>query len=210
MWFFKKKEKKGVKLSPGKSMEIGFTTSWRKDKDEVIIMTDKGPIVLNGKNELFIEISADNIDPIKLQIVPDFKNRIMNLVEVIDPNIKKKFPDEGGPRLKFAGSIVKDNGTTTLVDYLKIWDQNTEKFEKLVKRSKMIRNIFVPINIILLLWNSYTFMTHNDASRYINLIVAIICIFMIYYITNTHKKLYEDYLKYKDLREKSFGIVKEK
>ncbi len=59
MWPSKKKEKneenKGITLAPGQSIEIGFATSWRRDKDEVIIMTGDGPIVLDGKNELFIE-----------------------------------------------------------------------------------------------------------------------------------------------------------
>lgn len=209
MWPSKKKEKKGIALAPGESMEIGFAASWRKDKDEVVIMTDNGPIVLDGKNELFIEIAADNIDPIRLQVVPDFKNKTINFVEVIDPNVKKKFPDNDGLKLAFAGGIVKERGMD-LSDYLKNWDQNMERFEKLVKRSKRVRNIFVPANIILFFWHSYAFMTTNNNFRYINLSLAILSLYMIYYISNSHKKLYKDYLQYKDVREKSFGVVKEK
>ena len=155
MWPSKKKEKKGIKLAPGESMEIGFATSWRRDKDEVIIMTDSGPIVLDGKNELFIEVTANNIDPIRLQVVPDFKNKTINFVEVIDPNTKKKFPDRDSPRLTFAGSTIIKEKDMTISDYLKNWDKNMEEFEKLVKRSKLIRNIFVPANIILFFWYSY-------------------------------------------------------
>ena len=210
MWPSKKKEKKGIKLAPGESMEIGFATSWRRDKDEVIIMTDSGPIVLDGKNELFIEVTANNIDPIRLQVVPDFKNKTINFVEVIDPNTKKKFPDRDSPRLTFAGSTIIKEKDMTISDYLKNWDKNMEEFEKLVKRSKLIRNIFVPANIILFFWYSYAFMINSNMFRYINLLVAIVCLYMIYHISNSHKKLYKDYLQYKDLREKSFGVVKEK
>ncbi len=210
MWSSKKKEKKGIKLAPGEIMEIGFATSWRRDKDEVAIMTDHGQIILDGKNELFIEVSADNIDPIKIQVVPDFKSKTIDFVEVIDPNVKKKLPDKDNPKLTFAGStIIKERGMT-LGDYLKNWDQNMDQFEKLVKRSKKIRNIFVSVYVILVFWHSYAFMTTNNNFRYIHLLVVIVGLCMIYYIPNSHKKLYKDYLQYKDLREKSFGVVKEK
>ncbi len=210
MWPSKKREKKGIKLAPGESMEIGFTTSWRRDKDEVIIMTDNGPIVLDGKSELFVEISADKIDPIRLQVVPDFKNKTINFVEIIDPNDKKKLIDEDGPRLKFAGStIIKERGIT-LGDHLKSWDQNMEQFEKIINRSKKTRNISIPIGIILFSWHSYSFITGNTTFRYINLMVAILVLYVIYYLWSSHKRLYNDYLQYKDFREKTFGVVKEK
>jgi len=210
MWPFKKKQKKGITLAPGESMEIGFATLWRKDKNEVEIMTNDGPIVLDGKNELFIEIAADNIDPIKIQVIPDFKNKTINFVEVIDPNVKKKFPDKDGPRLTFAGSTVIKEKCMTISDRLKNWDQNMERYEKLVNRSKKVRNIFIPIGIILFFWHSYLFIINSDMFRYINLTISILLPYMIYRIWNSHKKLYEDYLQQKDLREKSFGIVKEK
>ena len=212
MWPSKKKkseEKHGISLSPGQSIEIGFAASWNIYKDEVVIMTGDGPIVLDGKNELFIEVTADNIDPVRLQVIPDFENKIINFVEVIDPNVKKKFSDQDGPRLAFAGSTMAKERDVTFGDYLKNWGQNMEKYEKLVKRSKIMRNIFVPANVILFFWHSYAFMTTDSMFRYINLSLVILSVCMIYYISNSHKKLYKDYLQYKDLREKSFGVVKE-
>lgn len=199
MWPFKNKEKKITKLSPGEDMKIGFTTLWRRDKDEVTITTDSGPIVLDGKNELFIIVTAENIDPIKIQMVPDFKNKTISLVEVIDLNVKKKFPDKDG----FAGSVINERGI-----YLKNWDQNMEKFEKLIKRSKRIRDIFVPINIILFFWNSYVFVTNNDNTRYLSLFGAILSLCLIYYALNSHRKLYKDYIQYKEYKDNMFGIVK--
>ena len=209
MWPPKKKEKRGIKLAPGESMEIGFATSWRRDKDEVMIMTDSGPIVLDGKNELFIEITAENIDPIKVQVVPDFKNKTINLIEVIDPTVKKKFPDKDGPILRFAGSVVKERGIS-LGDYLKQLDRNMETYEKSIKRSKLIRNIFIPVNIILCLWNSYSFMTKSDIMRYLNLFAAFLSAFVIFYVWNSHKKFYQNYKQYKELRDRSFEVVKNK
>lgn len=209
MWPSNKKERKEIKLSPGESMEIGFATSWRIDKDEVVIITDSGQIVLDGKNELFIEVTAENIDPVKLQLIPDFKNKTINLIEIIDPNIpniKKKFD---GPRLKFAGSIIKER-TLTISDYLKNWDQDIEHYGKLVNRSKKVRNILIPVYIILFFWNSYIFITTINIFRYASLSIAIACLYMPYYTWNSHKKFYEAYLEYKDLREKTFGVVKEK
>lgn len=210
MWPSRKKEKKGIKLAPGESMEIGFSTSWRKDKDEVMIMTDAGPVVLDGKNELFIEVGGDNIDPIKVQVIPDFKKRTINLVEVIDPNAEKKFSDKDGPRLKFAGSTVIKERDMTISDYLNNWDRQMEQLEKVIKRSKIIRNIVIPINIIAFFLNLYLFITKSDTFRYVNLAVAILCVYMVYYAWSSHKKVYKDYLEYKDLREKAFGLVKEK
>ena len=209
MWPPKKKEKRGIKLAPGESMEIGFATSWKRDKDEVMIMTDSGPIVLDGKNELFIEITAENIDPIKVQVVPDFKNKTINIIEVIDPTVKKKFPDKDGPILRFAGSVVKERGIS-LGDYLKQLDRNMETYEKSIKRSKLIRNIFIPVNIILCLWNSYSFMTKSDIMRYLNLFAAILSAFVIFYVWNSHKKFYQNYKQYKELRDRSFEVVKNK
>jgi len=210
MWPSKKKEKKGIKLAPGESMEIGFAASWRRDKDEVVIMTDAGPIVLDGKNELFIEVGGDNIDPIKVQVVPDFKKRTINLVEVIDPNAENKFPDKEGPRFRFAGSTIIKERSMTISDYLNNWDRQMEQFEKVIKRSKIIRNIIIPINIIACIVNFYLFITKSDLFRYINLALAILCVYMVYYVWNSHKKIYKEYLEYKELIEKSFGLVKEK
>jgi hypothetical protein len=83
-------------------------------------------------------------------------------------------------------------------------------FEKTVNRSKWIRNIFIPFNIISCLYNSYSFMTKSDNSRYINLGVAIFTLYIIYYIYHSHKKLYDGYKQYKEKREETFGVVKEK
>lgn len=203
------KKKKGIRLTPGESMEINFLTSWRRDKEEVFIITEKGQIILDKNSELFIEVTADNIDPVKMQVIPDFKKRVLNLVEIIDPNEKKKFKNQTGPKLSFSGSMLKER-SINFDDYLKQQDNNIKTLEKMVNRSKWIRNIFIPLNILLFFWNFYLFLTNGNNSRYINLGVIIFIVCIIYYIYNSHKKLYEDYKKYKETREQIFGLVKEK
>lgn len=207
MWPFKNKEKKGITLAPGESMELGFTTSWNTDKDEVTIMTNDGPIVLDRKSKLFINVTADNMDPVKLQVIPDFKNRILNFVEIIDPDAKKKFPD--GPRLSFVGRTVEERHMS-IGYYLKNWDKNIQIFEKSVKKSKRIRDIFVPINIILFIWSSYNFMTRDGLMRYLSLSAAILSAFAVFFIWRVNKNLNRDFENYKELREESFGLVKDK
>ncbi len=203
------KKKKGIRLTPGESMEINFLTSWRRDKEEVFIITEKGQIILDRNSELFIEVTADNIDPVKMQVIPDFKKRVLNLVEIIDPNEKKKFKNQTGPKLSFSGSMLKER-SINFDDYLKQRDNNIKTLEKMVNRSKWIRNIFIPLNILLFFWNFYLFLTNSNNSRYINLGVIIFIVCMIYYIYNSHKKLYEHHKKYKETREQTFGLVKEK
>lgn len=206
MWPNKKK-KRGINVAPGESLEIGFATSWRKDKDEVVIMTEDGPIVLDGTNELFIEIVGDNIDPIKLQLIPDFKKRTINFVEVIDPNAKKRFEEGEGPTFKFTGSDVR---RIAISDYLKKRDRQIERLEKIVKKSRMMTYIFIPIFIILFFWNLYIFMINDNVFRYTNLIAMLILLYVTYYILNSHRRIYKDYLEFKEQRDRSFGIVKEK
>jgi len=205
MWPFKRK--KGITLAPGESMELGFLTQWRRDKNEVIIMTKNGPILLDGKNELFISVTADNMDPIKLQIVPDFKNKVLNFVEIIDPNAPKKFTDANSPRLTFTGSMVKEK-SISFGDYLKEWDGDLERIEKNVKTYRRLRNIFIPINILLALYNLYLFTVSTNTARYINLAVGIFSTYMIYYLWKTDKRYHSGYKKYKEMRENAFGIVK--
>lgn len=206
MWPSKKKEKKGIILAPGESMEINFLTSWRRDRNEVVILTDNGPIVLNEKNELFIEVKADNIDPIKVQVIPDFKNRTINIVEIIDPDFKQKF-STNGPRLEFSGGVIKERGMS-FGDILKHMDKNIKEYDRIIKRSKWTRNIFIPLNFILVLWNLYLFIK-SDMKSYLNILAMAISLFVIYYIYISHKKIYKSYVQYKDLRDKGFEIVKD-
>lgn len=204
MWPFKKK--RGMVIRPGESLDIEFLTSWRKNN--VVIITKNGPIVLDENSQLFIEVIAENVDPIKVEIVPDFKKRVLNFVEILDPNTPKKFTGPNSPRLAF-GSVMKEK-KMSFGDYLKEWDDNIEKFEKIVKRSRWIRNIFIPLNIFLTFFNLYLFVTKTDVARYIDLAVGIFTIYMVYYIWNMDKKSHNDFRRYKEMRDNAFGVVKNK
>lgn len=209
MWPIKKK--KNITISPGEMIEFVFKTAWRTDKDEMAIITKDGPIILDGNNELFIEITADNINSIRLQVIPDFKNKILNLIEVIDCNSTKKF--DGDPKLIFAGIrkiIVPDEDTNMSIgSYFDEWDKEIEKYGKKIKRNKRVRDIIIPSLAITVFWNIYIFMTRDNIIRYINLFLTFVAIYTAYMLRNSYNKVCEDYEKYKDLREKAFGTVKE-
>lgn len=208
MWPIKKK--KNITISPGEMIEFVFKTAWRTDKDEMAIITKDGPIILDGNNELFIEITADNINSIRLQVIPDFKNKILNLIEVIDCNSTKKF--DGDPKLIFAGvkRIISDEDSNVYIDeYLDTWDEDIEKYGKKIKRNKRVRDIIIPFLAITTFWNAYMFMTKDDTLRYLNLILIFVAIYAAYMMWNLHDKICKDYKEYKDLREKAFGTVKE-
>lgn len=207
MWPIKKK--KGIRISPGESIAMEFLTQWRSDKKEVVIMTEEGPILLNDKSELFINLQADDMDPVKIQVVPDFKNKILNFVEIIDPNTPKKFADTNGPKFAITRGIIKERHLT-INDVLKDWDNDIEKFGKNVKNYRIIRNIFIPLNIFLAIWNLYQFITIDNIGRYINLIVGIFSICVVFFIWITDKKHHDALEKYKEDRENAFGIAKNK
>lgn len=207
MWPFNKK--KGIKIAPGESMAMEFLTQWRNDKKEVVIMTKEGPILLNEKSELFISLQADNMDPVKIQVVPDFKNKMLKFVEIIDPNAPKKFTDANSPKFVIARGMASER-RLTLSDILKDWDNDIEKFEKNVKNYRRIRNIFMPLNTLLAFYNIYLFVTSTNTARYINLIVGIFSIFVVIFLWITDKKYHDELKEYKEMRENAFGIVKDK
>lgn len=206
MWSSKKK--KGITPSPGRSIEIEFTTTWRHG--EVVIMTDKGrPITLNEKSEFFIELSADNINPIKIQIIPDFKNRVLNCIEIIDPNVQ--LTDENKGSIKFVGINISKKKPISLGEYLKKWDENLEEFGKNIKIYKKRKYIYTILLIVLIFLNTYLFINESrQYLRYFNIFTIIISICTLYYLWKTNRELLKEYEEYKELREKSFGIVKEK
>ena len=207
MWQFKKK--KGITLAPGESMAMEVLTQWRSDKNEVVIMTKEGPILLGENNELFISVKADNMDPVKLQVVPDFKNKVLNFVEIIDPNAPKKFTGENSPKFAITRCVPKER-RLTISDYLKEWDNDIEKFGKGAKSFRRIRNILGPINILLAILNLYLFTTITNTERYINLVVGLFAICVVYFLWNTDKKYHDDLKEFKEMRENAFGIVKNK
>lgn len=207
MWSFKKK--KGATLPPGGSIEIEFATAWRPDKREVVVMTERGPITLNEKSEFFIELTGDNIEPLRIRVTPDFKNRKLDFVEIIDPNIKSKDIENKG-RVTFTGANMSKDMPISIDKYLKRWDENIEKTGNTIKKYERRKYIFTALGIIMILFSTYALIIGNGSLRYINLLAITITGYTIYRLWGLNRKLCKDYDEYKKLREESFGVVKEK
>lgn len=205
------KKDKGIIIPPGGSIGLEIVTAWRKDKSEVAIMTDKGPVILDGKNELFIRVAADNIDTIKLQVVPDFKNRVLTFIEVLDPNVKSS-GKENKARIAFSGMKLIKETNISLIQHLELLDKDMEKLDKSLKRYKNMRNIVIVANATAFFVNLYGFVTktETDIWRLANLFFVFVAIFIIYFYWNSYKKLSREYKKYQGLREEIFSTVKER
>lgn len=202
MWPFKKK--KGINLAPGEGMKFALHAAWRRGKDEVAIMTEKGPILLNDKSECIVEIRGDNIEPIKFQLVPDFRNKVINLVEIIDPNVKY---DEKR-RLVLTGMEMRE--INILDEIMKQDELKANRYKKDIEKRKLFRNIVTVAGLILFTLDMYIFATEQETIRYINLMIVIPLIYSIYLIWKSYDELIDTYKRYEDSRQKTFGLVKDK
>ena len=211
MWSFGKKKKED-KFSGIKNMELEFVTTWRRDRKEVEIMTNKGPFVLNEKTKFFVEISTDNFNPIKIQIVPDFDKKILNFIEVLDPSIEI---DKNKGVIKFSSStrplsneilIDKDKSIDTCLIEL---DKDIEKLGNELKCYNKTRRIFISFYILLALISAATFIMMSTSIRYLNIIIIIACGYRIYQTLNNSKKIYEKYDDIKKTKDNIFCIKKD-
>lgn len=207
MWPSKKK--KGIDLPPGKCTELEFTASWASDKREVVIMTDKGPITLNEKSEFYIEISSDNTNTIKVQIIPDFKNKTLKFVEIIDPSMVST-DDKNKGKLVFAGVNTVKMVPVPVGEYLKNWDESIENIGNKLRNYEKRKNILTIVLSIVTLLNIYLAIINRGILRYINIIAVMVAIYTLYNLWESNKKIYEDYEELKRLRDETFGVVKEK
>ena len=129
MWPPGKKKKEGS-FSDIKSMEVEFVATWRRDRKEVEIMTNGGTFVLNEKTEFYIEIGNENFNPIKVQIVPDFKTRKLNFIEVLDPNAKI---DKSKGIITFSGNKNKEKSI----------GKSLEELDEEIKKRKRVESFDV-------------------------------------------------------------------
>jgi hypothetical protein len=223
MWPSKKD--KGITIPPGKSVEINFGVEWRKDKEEVVIITDSDKFVLDGKNELFLEVTSSNADSVKVQIVPDFKKRTINVVEVIDINDnrttgknKGKISLMGiGQSIDISGDMpgnvlrtASNNDIFSIDKYLEAHDENIESFGKRISGYKIRRNIFMIFGALVAVGNVYLFNINTYPIRYINIAAIVIIIYSSARLWYSYKDLYATYEQYKEQRSKMFEIVKNK
>ncbi len=212
------RKKKIITTFPEECMEgveFNFNTLWEMNRREVTIITDKGPIILreNSGTKFFIEVSGDNINPLKLEVIPDFNNKTLNFVEIVDPNAKLDDVNKGNISFvhesKHIDMLPSEYLNMSIDKYANTRNKDMD-IEKMIRRTKRRRNIFLIMFTILSIINVYVFTITDDISRYINIIAILACILASIYSWNSYKKMYETYEKYKELRSQMFEIVREK
>lgn len=205
MWPSKKD--KDITLPPEKGLEIAIGVQWRKGKDEVVIITDKEKFVLNGKNELFLEITSSNAGYIKVQIIPDFKKRIIRVVEVIDINNTNATGENRG-KISFAGVRESKAYIVPIDKYLKQWDENIKDLDKKIRTQKIRRNISLIVGALVASANIYLFTINKSPARYLNIVATIVIIYISFQLWKAFRDLCVTHEEFKDQRLKAFEIVK--
>ncbi len=201
------KKKKGIEIPPGGGIEFEFATSWRRDKNEVAIIADKGPVILDENSEFFMEISGDNIDSLKIQIVPDFKKRVLNFIEVIDPNAK---PGKNKGKISLVSDTMLNDANVQIGKYLNEWDKNIETYGEIIKKYNRRKNILLMIGIIVIFIDMYLFYINGGIARYISGIVILILIYTSINLEKSYRRILKSHETYKEMRSKVFEVVKEK
>lgn len=99
-----------VDIPPGESREIGFGIEWSSDKKEVKLFfgeEDNDTLVLNEetakKGKLILTINGKNVDPVRIELIPDFDKHEIYTREILDVDEKKKFTGKDDARLVFGG-----------------------------------------------------------------------------------------------------------
>lgn len=206
MWPSKKD--RGIAIPPGGSIEIGFGVEWKRDKNEVVIITDKEKFVLNGKNELFLEVTSDNANPVRVQIVPDFRKRVINIVEVLDANTKQKTDGKKG-KISLVGIGESKVDPISIDEHLKKWDEKIDMFGKRIKMYKMRKNKFMIFAAIVAISNIYLFAISNGPTKYINVVAVAIIVYASLRLHNAYRDLHKSYEEYKEQRSKAFEVAKD-
>jgi hypothetical protein len=206
MWTHKKDD--GISLPPGRSLEIELCVEWKKDKDEVVITTDKEKFVLNGKNELFLEVTSSNACTVRVQIVPDFKKRTINIVQIMNTNVRQT-ADKSMGKIEFVGIDTSKDDTVHIGEFLKKWDENIETFGKRINGYKIRRNIFMIFGIMVAAGNTYMFIINNSPMRYINAAFVIVCIYLMSRLWISYRGLFRAYEEYKEQRSRAFEVAKD-
>jgi len=201
MWPSGKKIKEVTSVM--KSMELEFVATWRRDRKEVEIMTNGVPFVLNEKTEFYIEISNEYLNPIKVQIVPDFKTRKLNFIEVLDPNAKI---DKNKGIIMFSGNKDKDESIGKRLEEI---DEDMKRVDRELKTFKKRKLILLSFSIFVILINGALFMINTYPGRYLNMIAIAICTYSIYRFHKFSKDIDKRYYEIKVAKDEMFGTVKD-
>lgn len=184
MWSFNKKDRekdkekgiKGIIIPAGGELQLPLPPT-RFDRDKCFMR-------INGKEELLeesgliAEIKVDNAAPIRIKIFPDFKNRRLEAIEIIDAEDNKEYPKDG-PRIQFAGisSTSMDTHIENIRRYTDMIEENIIESNRKYRRKSYILIITSSIVVIFQLYIAYIGI---GMMRYINLILVMVGIAAIY------------------------------
>jgi hypothetical protein len=198
MWPYKKKKKESAFKG---TIGLEILTSWRNDKDEVIIFTKDRSIKLDENSELYLNIEINSAQ-IKLKIIPDFQKKELGFIEVLDPNTV------GIKTIKFDKMIFQER-KISIFEQLRWLDKDLEDLDNKLKKLKRIRNVSIIICIISTLINIFIFLMSKNVYRYINLIFAIFGFLAGFYVIYKYNKAYKFYIDIRNSKSELFSIVKE-
>jgi hypothetical protein len=138
-----------------------------------------------------------------VQIVPDFKTRKLDFIEVIDPNVKI---DKNKGTIMFSGYKKADESIGTSLAKI---DEDMKRVEKELKRYKRRKLILLSFSIFVILFNAVLFIINTYPGRYLNIIVIAICVYSIYRLHKFSKDMDKRYEEIKTLKDEMFGLVKD-
>ena len=215
MWPFRKNRKgirgKGIIIPHGSTIQIPLPPV-RFNNDECFIWIGGREEQLD-ENGFIIEIQANNTRPIRAKIFPDFKNKRLDYIEIIDVNDKNKYSD--GPKLEFAGvgSLNQEDAEHYVNRLIKHLNDLNKDMLRTNKKLRKHGYISIAILLTLLPFELYFAYTQTGLLRYTYLAIVIlsfvaICIIM-WSIKNTNK-IDKDIEKDAMKENKKIEIVKEK
>lgn len=176
--------KKGYKkfnLAPGQSAIFGFHVLWAKGKDEVTLSIGNDKVILTGKEDFRLVVSADNIDPLVVRIVPDFRNRKLDLIEVIDANNKTANKGQKIVLQRFEDDIYGLRGKEIIdIERFTNYEKEVKKFKK--RQLLLIMFEIIISGVLYIIWNMF----HN----WIHLLLLIINVMMLVFNSYWYGKIY--------------------
>lgn len=165
----KKNNRKGMAIAAGGEIQLPLPPirfdgekcfMWIDDKEEQI-----------GEDGFIIEIRADNARPARVRISPDFKNRRLEAMEIIDVEENREYPKDG-PKLQFAGlsSVSMDSYVENIKRHIDVLGEDIIKSNRKIKRRFYILAVVLLMVAISQLYAAYF---STGVLRYINTVLVI-------------------------------------
>lgn len=203
MWPSEKKiNRKGITIAAGGEIQLPLPPI-RFDGEKCFMWID-GKEEQIGEDGFIIEVRADNTRPVRVRISPDSKNRRLDVMEIIDTEDNGEYPKDG-PKLQFAGlsSISIDNYTENIKQHINVLGEDIIRSTyRQIKRRSYVLTIASLIAVVFQLYMAYT---STGIFRYINIVLVIAYIPILYLSILTIKRANEIDREIKTYREKKDG-----